>query len=371
MSFTTTLFAILALSLVFSVFVFGSFLLLRSRKRRYKNLERGLAMVNLQIHLPPASEDVEARSRDSRDVVEENIARATVLYGLLASIAEKKGFKTLYYGQEHVGFEIIAKDGEIRFYATAPESLVPVLRQAISSTYKSARVEEAPDYNIFDPQINPESVVGAELALKEDYAYPLATYLESKQDIMKSLLGSLSDMQEKDGAGIQILLRPADKEWTKNAQSTAKSLAGKDNNGFFKDLLLSAFKSPEGKNGVPEPKKELTSLEKSLIESIEKKIMHPGFEVLVRTVVSTTEAQRSRHIQNNILAAFALTNAPKSNSFKAMPVKKLGKFVDDFNLRIFPPAAKRSILNTNEMATIFHLPRRNQYTHLSVGETGF
>ena len=313
-------------------------------------------MVNLQIHLPPASEDVEAKSRDSRDVVEENIARATVLYGLLASIADKKGFKALYYGQEHVGLEIIAKSGEVRFYAAAPENLVPVIRQAISSTYKSAKVEEVPDHNLFDPQIKPESVIGTELALKEDYAYPIATYLDSKQDIMKALLGALSELKGEDGAGIQVLLRPAGKDWTKNAQAVAKKIAGKDDGNFLKELLLGFFKSPESKDGNPAAKKELTNLEKGLIESIEKKIMHPGFEVLIRVVTSTTDIQRSRDIQNNISAAFALTNAPKSNSFKVSAAKKIGKFVDDFNLRIFPANAKRSILNTNEMATIFHLP---------------
>ena len=42
---------------------------MQSRKsfREQKNYERGLKMVPLMIHLPPASEDIDAGSRDSRD----------------------------------------------------------------------------------------------------------------------------------------------------------------------------------------------------------------------------------------------------------------------------------------------------------------
>ncbi len=347
--------AILGFLILFSL-LSGVFLIVRSKKRSDKNLERGLFMVNLRIYLPPVSEDVESKARDSRDVVEENISKASVLYNLLTSTAEKKGFKAAYYGQDHMGFEIIAKAGETCFYAVAPAKLVPIIKQAIISTYKSAKVEEVPEHNLFDPQIEPESVLGCELVLKEDYAYPIATYLDSKQDIMRALLGSLNDLQDKDGAGIQILFRPADKDWTKDAQAVAKSLGKEKENSFFKDLLISFVKTPESKQENEVKKKEISNLDKSLIEAIEKKIIHPGFEVLIRIIVSTDDMQRGRNIYNNMVAAFALTNAPKSNGFKHSAPKKIGKFVSEFNLRIFPQKSKKNVLNTNEMATIFHIP---------------
>ena len=346
----------LSLVICLLVFLFGVFLVVRSKKRLDKNVERGLLMTNLRIYLPPVSEDVDSKTRDSRDVVEENISRATSLYNLLTSTAEKKGFEAAYYGQDHMGFEIIAKAGETCFYAVAPDNLVPVIRQAINSTYPSAKVEEVPDHNLFDPQIEPQSVLGGELALKEDYAYPIATYLDSRQDIMRALLGALTDLQGGDGAGIQILLRPATKGWTKKAQAVAKGLGNQKQDNFFKDLLISFFKNPESKPGDEVKKKEISNLDKNLIEAIEKKITQPGFEVLIRVVASTDDVQKSRNVYNNILAAFALTNAPKSNGFQHSPAKKIDKFVREFNLCIFPQNVKKNILNTNEMATIFHIP---------------
>ena len=350
---------LIALSILTVLLILGFtvFLILRHKQRKDKNLVRGLSMVNLRIHLPPISEDIETKTRDNRDAVEENISKATVLYNLLISTAEKKGFKTNYYGQDHMGFEVIAKGSEICFYAVAPRNLVPVIRQAINSTYKSAKMEEVTEHNIFDDQIGSESVLGSELILKEEFAYPIATFLDSRQDIMKPLLGALTDLKERDGVGIQFLFRPADKNWTKNAQVVAKNLGRqKPENNFFKDLLISFVKTPEKETNEITSKKEVSGLEKSLIESIEKKITQPGFEVLIRLVVSTTKIQKSHDIHNNILASFTLLDAPKSNGFKHVKAKRIDKFVANFNLRIFPQSAKKNILNINEMATIFHLP---------------
>ena len=338
---------------------FVAFLLVRKRQRHNLNLRRGLSMVLLRIHLPPVSEDVDTKSRDGREVIDENLSKATALYNLLASVAEKKGFKTSYYGQEHVGFEIIAKGSSVHFYAAAPESLVPIVRQAITSTYKSARVEEAEEHNLFDPEIASESVAGGHLILKEHYAYPIATYVESRQDIMKSLLGSLSDLGERDGAGIQILLRPAGEQWTKAAQDVAKaksSKGGSSKDSFLKDLLVSPFKPPDSKSSEKKDTPEISGLDKNLIEAIEKKITQPGFEVLIRLIASTPKLQHSRDIYNNLFSAFALLDAPKSNGFKQRPAKNVAGFASDFNLRLFPQQTKENVLNSIELATIFHLP---------------
>ena len=49
----------------------GAFLVYRRTLREAKNYERGLKMVPILIHLPPATDDIEVNSRDKRDVTEE------------------------------------------------------------------------------------------------------------------------------------------------------------------------------------------------------------------------------------------------------------------------------------------------------------
>src|SRR3989344_5507436 len=201
---------------------FGAAIYARSRKllREQKNYERGLKMVPLLIHLPPASDDTEVGARDARDVIEENISKAQTLYSIIASTI-KKGFKSKFYGQRHFAFEIIGAHGNVQFYAAVPVSLADIVKQAVISAYPFAQLEEVEEHNIFSPVGRISGTVGGELTLKEHYAYPIATYQEVKRDALQSLLNALSTLDKEDGAGIQILIRPADPVWRKNANGEA------------------------------------------------------------------------------------------------------------------------------------------------------
>src|SRR3982751_5396220 len=131
------------LVLVLAGSAFG-YLYVRRLYREQKNYERGLKMVPLLIHLPPPSEDTEVGGRDARDVVDENISRAQVLYSILASTFQK-GFKSKFYGQRHIGLEIVASHGSVHFYTAVPVPLQSVVEQAIVSAYPTARLEEVAD----------------------------------------------------------------------------------------------------------------------------------------------------------------------------------------------------------------------------------
>src|SRR5580704_6506574 len=82
------------------------FLQMRKTHREQKNYERGLKMVPLFIHLPPPSDDTEVGTRDTRDVTDETISRATIIYDIIASTFEKS-LKRSYFGQRHLTFEVI------------------------------------------------------------------------------------------------------------------------------------------------------------------------------------------------------------------------------------------------------------------------
>ncbi|HXY18324.1 MAG TPA: hypothetical protein VEH48_02810, partial [Candidatus Nitrosopolaris sp.] len=193
---------------------------LRTVFREQKNYERGLKMVPVLIHLPPPSDDTESKGRDTRDVVDENISRAQTLYAILSSTFQK-GLRHKFFGQRHVALEIVANHGAVHFYAAVPVPLLSVVEQAIVSAYPTARLEEVPEHNIFSGVGRITGTVGGELQLKESFAYPIATYQEIKRDTMQSLLNALSGLTIEDGAGIQILLRPADGGWRKIATTEA------------------------------------------------------------------------------------------------------------------------------------------------------
>lgn len=350
---------------------------LRYRKilREAKAYERGLKMVPLLIHLPPLSSDIEVGTRDQRDVIEESISRGQILYNVIQSTAQE-GFKSKFYGQRHIAFELVASHGRVSYYAAVPVTLVSVVQQAVLSAYPHARVEEAEEHNIFSKVGKISGTIGGELTLKKDYAYPIATYKELKRDGMQSILNALSTLQGDDGVGIQILLRPADTEWSKKAIGVAKDKKEGNDGGkspFNKagfptlgEILKAPFKVPETKDAPAASNADISSLDRSLIEAIEEKTRHPAYEVLIRVVTSSNTAARSQTLLNNIVAAFSLFDAPGRNGFKFSAAKDIEKFVTAFVFRFFPPELNSTILNSVELATLYHLPDQNSITSSSI-----
>ena len=344
----------------------------RQSAREKKNYERALKTVTLLIHLPPASDDIAATGRDVRDIVDENISKAQVIYNIIASTIQK-GSKSKLYGQRHFAFEIVGAQGMVYFYAAVPMALVDVVKQAIISAYTSAQVEETAEHNIFNKAGKIGSVVGGEFILKKPFAYPIATYQETKRDAMQGLLSALSTLEKDDGVTIQILLRPTDQKWQQVATTISKekrtgkskkpflqdsfSAMSKELFTFVKQFVIAFLKPPEVNGGKKdEDKAELSSLDRNLVDAIDDKTRYQGYEVLIRVVVSSNVLQRSRAILANITASFALFDAPGKNGFKYVAAEDPADLVTSYILRLFPQKNGEMILNAVELSTLFHFP---------------
>jgi hypothetical protein len=362
----------------FTILAIGGLAVYYHMKKMYreqKNYERGLKMVPMLIHLPPPSTDTEVGSRDERDVTDETISRAETLYNIIASTIQK-GFKSKFYGQRHIAFEIVAHNGFINLYASVPVVLIEVVEQAITSAYPTAQLEQVQEHNIFNEVGKTSGTVGGELVLKEDSAYPIATYKDLKRDTMQSLLNALSTLDKEDGAGVQILLRPADSVWRKNALLKAdKKRKGTDKkggitkNGWFRGLFLALVKPPEEKESKSEDK-QVSGSDAALIEAIENKANHEAYEVLIRVIASSNVSQRAISVKNNIVASFALYNMPGKNGFKYSEAKDIDSFITSYIFRFFPQENNKSVLNSVELATLFHFPSQNNIPTTQLARQG-
>ena len=339
-----------------------------SKKQAKIDVQRTLEMVPLLIHLPPISDDTAIGGRDARDVVDETISKAQILYNIIASTAEKDRSSKLF-GQRHFTFEIIGLQGFVYFYSAVPMHLVDVVKQAIVSAYPSASLEQTDEPNIFSQAGGSAAVAGGELVLKKPFAFPIATYQELKRDALQSVLGALTDLDKNDGVGIQILFRPASDGWRKSATT----IAGQKRKGDYNDkkgldsigpFIRQAFgalsKPPEGKkNEESSPSQDISSLDKSVVDAIEDKTRHPGFEVAIRLIVSTNVSQRSQAILQNLVASFSLFDAPNKNGFKFEPTRDTQFLINEYILRSFHKRHKKTVLNSVELATLFHFPDQN------------
>ncbi|MEX2014606.1 MAG: ATP-binding protein [Candidatus Saccharimonadales bacterium] len=354
-------------ALLFIGAIAGPIIFFQSRKilREQKDFERGLKMLTMYIHLPPTSDDTDVGQRDIRDVTEENISKAEILYGIISSTL-KKDFKSKFYGQRHLSFEVIGKNGFIEFYVSVPTVLADVVYQAVVSAYPNAVLEEVAEHNIFNEVGGINATSGGELTLKQDAAYPIGTYGDIGRDPINSLLNSLATLGDEDGVGIQLLLRPANEGWTgKSTELAKKKRQGKSSKGggfmesfgWFISAMEALWKPPE--QGSGRPGENLSSHEESLVASVEDKTRKPGFETLIRVITSSNVADRSQSLLNSLVASFSIFDAPGKNGFKFEPSSDIEDFVTAYILRFFPASKNKNILNSTELATLFHFPQQN------------
>ena len=338
---------------------FAAYSLYTNSQREAKNFERGLKMTAYYIHIPPSSSDVEGNGRDERDVAMEVISQTEYLYNILASTTVKAGFKERIVGQRHLSLEIVASRGLVHYYIVAPHVLSDVVKQAVTAAYPNARLEEVEEENIFSPVGKMSGTIGGELTLKKSFTYPIATYQESKRDAARAILIALSSVSKTDGVGIQIMIRPASAGWSKSSSFEVKKIkkdkGAKSGASAYKGVASALWKPPESSE-VKSEDKQLTALEQAKVDAIEEKTKHPGFETLIRVVASSNTAAQSQALLKNVIASFALFDSQTYNGFKFTPTRNVDELVTAYILRFFPQSVSTNILNSVELATLFHLP---------------
>ncbi|MBQ3306224.1 ATP-binding protein [Candidatus Saccharibacteria bacterium] len=337
------------------------------RQREGKELERGLKMVPMLIHLPPQTDDIQGGGRDERDVTNEAISGAQVMYSIIASTLNKD-WKAKIYGQRHISFEIVASNGMVKYYAVVPAVLTETVKQAVVSAYPTARLEETDEENIFSKEGGITGVAGGELELKKEFVYPIATYEESKWDATGAILNAMSSVKPGEGMAMQMMFRPVDQGWTKKAAQRVQEIRdGKKKRGFsgiglesVADIIRAPFEVPEmHEKSKAEGQEPITNLQQEEIAAIEGKTRYPAFETLIRVVASSANQARSEALLGGLVSAFSQFDSPANNGFKYDGLRDMDKLTADYIFRIFPVSNRSCILNSMELSTIFHLPSQS------------
>lgn len=345
---------------------------LRLKKMRaVKEAERGLKMIAMLIHLPPSTDDIKAGGRDERDIANEAISQAQVMYSIIASTLTK-GKSAQIYGQKHISFEIVAKDGIIKYFAVVPAVLTETVKQAVISSYPTARIEETERENIFSKTAKLTGVAGGELKLRKEYVFPIATYEDTKRDASMAILNAMSTAKEGEGIGVQVIIRPKSNDWTKKSEDWVKNVKDGKGNSFssssannffvgieqFFELLWKPLEARE--NEKRNEVKVLTNIEQDQIHVVEEKTKYAAFETLIRIVASSESGKaRAEAMVGGVVTGFAQFDSPAYNGFQYELAKDNKKLVRDYIFRAFPLKDCSNILNSVELASIFHLPEQN------------
>ena len=320
MNIETALIILVVLTIVFFGLVilgFIGFTFLRWRGREELSIDSALLLVRV-----PRNNEIKIDAMDQ-------------LFASLYSI-KKGGWKQRFSFQPGISFEIVAKNEDIRFYVWAPNKYRDLIEKQIHGAYPDAEISETDEYNIFKEEGH---VSYASLQLKKENFYPVKIFKDLPVDPLSSLTSALAKMGEDEAAVIQIVISPSDSVWQKSGRS-----------------FVSSTKKSES-----DPNKASFSVGAKTLEAVENKVGKPGFETIIRIVVmAQTESQSQLHL-TNIKGSFEQFSS-ETNGFGSRKVKNKGAFVNDFLYRYHPMfhlfGNRVSVLNTEELATIFHFPNK-------------
>jgi hypothetical protein len=265
------------------------------------------------------------------------------LFGGLTSI-KKGGWKQKFDVQPTISFEIVAKQEDIKFFVWTPKKYKDLVEKQIHGAYPDAEVLEVDEYNIFTEE---GKVAYKSFQLAKSNFYPLKTFKDLATDPMSGVTSALAKMGTGEAAVIQIVISPTDIPWQKEG--------GK----FISDT----------KKQESDPEKAKFSTSAKTLEAVEGKTTKPGFEVSIRVVVVSPNEEVAKSHLTNISGSFTQF-ASDANSLKGRKVYQKGSFMEDFLYRYHPMfnvmGNHPSILNTEELSTIFHFPNKTITTpHIS------
>ncbi len=328
--------------------------------------------LSMDLEVIRVSKVVKPRGENERqDAWKEEIGAMEQLLASIATMKEKMSFwRRFLYDVPHISFEIAnsSKDEEIIFFVSVPKKFRENMEKQIHSFFPNASLEKSPDYTIFHPGSFTSAAI---LKLKHKYILPIKTYENLEVDPLNAITNALSKLDtEKEGAAIQLVLKPANPGWRQAGRTLAHKMqqgkrlkdvhhdsfvakAGKELGTTFLDTVVKTRK--DGDLGPSRENFQLTPEEQELIKSIDQKSNKAGFEVNIRLVASSTSEERAEQILAHLENAFAQYENSDVNWFQIKKRVKQKDIAYDFIFRNFSDE-HAMILNTEEIASIFHLP---------------
>lgn len=333
-------------------------------RRHQVEVTKGWVMLKISVpKTPHASED------DQRKDFREMLSVIEPFFASIDSLFKHEITKKLT-AQDHISLEYIAKAGKIFFYVGCPKRIRDIVEKNIHAQYPDANIETDSDYSIFPEK--PLMIAIKNIGLIKKYIFPIKTYKNLEEDPLNAISNSLSKLSEDELAGIQILIRPTSGMWrisvekaaynvqqgkvvmTSNATGMSKTVTT-----FFNFLhnLKANNQDPKNENYNPQMPYKQTPMQEAQIKLLGEKATKLGFESQIRLVALAADQQKADHNLREMVSAFSQFNAPDANGFFAGSPNNKSEEIANYIYRTYSPR-KRWILNTEELASIFHLPNR-------------
>jgi uncharacterized protein YggT (Ycf19 family) len=302
-----------------------------------------------------------------------------------------------------IALEIASIDGQVHFFIRTPQQFRGIIESNVYAQYPEAEITEVPDYAKEVPQDIPNKdwdMWGTDEINTKPDPYPIKTYPlfesetqtkeEKRIDPLSGLLEGMATLGPGEQMWIQIVAKPIreEKEWIKEGLAIRDKLVRRPEKPKQKpmiqeaaEILISGPPSPvkEEKELIP-PEMKLSPGEREIVSAIEQKIGKFGYDCSVRYIYL---GKRDVFFRPRARIPFGFFKDISSENMGGLKPDKrtLTKvkspffwFLDKRRIylkkrRLFkryvkrvtpywPRAGGTFVLNTEELATLFHFPGR-------------
>ncbi len=284
--------------------------------------------------------------------------------------------------------EMVSLEGQVKFFIWTRGLWKDLIEAQIYAQYPDVEITEVPNYTSFikfDPTAL--SMWGAEFKLSKDDFYPIKTYVdydmeakgvkeEEKIDPITPIIEFLGSVGKGQQVWLQIIIRAHKKErrkkltwaerWKERVWSDTENWRDQSKEAI-KKLIEEATKTEEGT--IP---RMMTKGEMNVISAIERSTSKLGFDCNIRGIYLAEDDNFNLINISSLVGTFKQFNSNELNSFKiAKSVdydypwqdfrkirenrNKIAMF-NEYKRRAFSDNYSPFVLNTEELATIYHFP---------------
>jgi len=303
-----------------------------------------------------------------------------------------------------LSFELVSVDGYIQFYVRINTRHRDLIESAIYAQYPDAEIREAEDYVETVPKEYPDEdfdMHGYEFVLEKPSYLPIRTWLsyehslsQELKDPLGVLLEGLSKLQTGEQIWIQIIIEPISQSWKKQGDKFINDTFGikeevKDHPAekvantvlsVPKAILQEVVGSEEGASDsgmMPEDMWKafkVTEMERDVVKQVVQKIAKVGFNTKIRYIYVGRREVFKKGMRNDMVKAYFRqfhhlnlnrfgtdgNVVPKDDYFWQhwTYARRQNNLMSAYRARHWIKGASPSILNTEELATIWHFPAR-------------
>jgi len=301
-----------------------------------------------------------------------------------------------------LSLEIVSIGGEIHFFIRTPEMFRKLIESNIYSQYPEAEISLVDDYTKYVPQNIPTKdwdIWGVDFVNAKDEIYPIKTYKqfetesekeeEKRVDPVADLLEGLSTLKPGEQFWLQMVVKPVlgrDKPWQEKGRKLADKLARRPEKKESKSIIQEAAeilisgpaeKKEEAKELIP-PEMKLTPGEREVLAGIEAKLSKFGYDCNIRFLYlgkreiffkPTTKVGFSFFKETSTENLGGLKPTSKTmTKVKSVPFwffdkrrlylrkRRMFRYYTKRWNPLFPRPGMTYILNTEELATLYHFP---------------